>query len=170
MQDQQQIQRPGIILFPAGAAHHLQQGPHPAGPLHRAVQHGVPARLEQAGIVSSCGILQFTEHTGLEPAPGQLGCTAARRGKAAGPTAQQHGTAGVQQHRFAAVVQHKAALGHQQKAAGLFTVRQRVLLSGCKPQGLCRHLSGDLFTVCFHKSILIFVFSSSYHARPLRAR
>jgi len=40
VQDQQQIQRPGVVLLGAGAGHHFQQGADAALPLHRRIQHG----------------------------------------------------------------------------------------------------------------------------------
>ena len=102
VQDQQQIQRAGIILFVHCTAHHFQQGAYPAGPLHRCIQHGAPAGRKQTRKITPGRGFQVMQHPQRKMAPHDLGHGAAGLQKAAAARAQQHGAAGVYQYALTA--------------------------------------------------------------------
>ena len=145
MQDQQQVQRAGVILLGAGAGHHFQQGTDAALPLYRCIQHGaLPGRKQAAEIPPGC-VFQIMQHPQRKVAPHDLRHGAAGLCKAAAAGAKQHGAAGVYQHIPALVFQRDAALRHQQQIAGVLIRRQLVAVR-IQTQGGSGHLAGDLFT------------------------
>ena len=102
VQDQQQVQRAGVILLGAGAGHHFQQGTDAALPLHRCIQHcALPGRKQAAEIPPGC-VFQIMQHPQWKVAPHDLRHGAAGLCKAAAAGAKQHGAAGVYQYALTA--------------------------------------------------------------------
>ena len=152
VQQKHQVQRPRIVRFFHGCAHHLQQGAQAVGPLHRAVQHGSLAVREQPGEIPLGHALQLVQDVQRKPAPHQFRHRIARLQKGAAAFSQQQCTARVHQHGLFAPAQRTAAVRHQQQIADIL-LRRQIEPSARQAQGRCLHFCIQFLPFRFHKAL-----------------